>query len=73
MRYGGSGFVPSGDAFVRIHIVWGLHPRDYSYCHKTDYKCEGRQQWDDYFDLNTPPAQLAMQVRSLRTSGTFKY
>ena len=57
-----SAFVPSGDAFVKIMLVWGAKPRDFSECHKSDYLCTGRQVWDDVFDLNNPLSQLTLQV-----------
>jgi hypothetical protein len=63
MRLEGSGFVAGGDGgYVRVYLAWGLEPRDFSACHKTDYFCAGVQQWDAGFDLNTPPAQLALRV-----------
>ena len=43
-------------------LVWGLRPRDFSMCHKTGYLCRGEQKWDDNFDQNTPPTQMALLV-----------
>lgn len=63
MNLEGTGFVPSGDEFVRIFIVWGMQPQDMSGCHKTDYRCQGKRVWNDVFDLNIAPVQLALQVR----------
>jgi hypothetical protein len=62
MNLEGSAFVPSGDNFVKVLLVWGMKPRDFSDCHKTDYMCTGRQVWDDSFDMTNPPVQLALQV-----------
>ena len=52
------------DRNVKVHIVWGLKPRDMSICHFSDGRCEGREQYDDEFDPNTQEAQLAMKVKS---------
>ena len=62
MSLGGTGFIPSGENFVVVHLVWGMGPRDFSACHKTDHRCNGRQVWRDTFDMNTPPAQMALLV-----------
>ena len=64
MRLEGNGFVPSGDNFVQILLLWGMKPRNMSTCHRSDYLCEGDQVWDETFDLNTPTAQFALQVKS---------
>ncbi|XP_074662875.1 protein dispatched homolog 1-like [Tubulanus polymorphus] len=45
---------------VVVKIMWGLGFRDMSVCHKTDYKCKGNVVWDDTFDLNPPPVQMAL-------------
>lgn len=60
-----SAFVPSGDAFVKIMLVWGMKPRDFSDCHKSDYLCTGSQVWDDVVDMNNPLAQVALQVNEV--------
>ena len=48
--------------FLDITIVWGLKKRDLSACHASDVKCIGTNVWDDAFDLNLPPAQIALKV-----------
>ena len=62
MRLEGTGFIPSADDFVQVIISWGIEPRDFSKCHKTEYTCQGEARWDEAFDLNTPPAQMALLV-----------
>lgn len=63
MRLQGTAFVPSGNRFVKILLVWGMEPRDFSECHKTGYECTGHQVWDNMFDMNNAPVQLALQVK----------
>ena len=56
-------FVPSYDEeVVRVFVVLGMNPQDRSRCHKTDFLCKGETVWDDSFDLNPPPAQMALLV-----------
>ncbi|CAH1792544.1 unnamed protein product [Owenia fusiformis] len=49
----------SGD-YVDVYLVWGLKQRDVSGCAFSEVNCDGKQVWNDGFDMNTPPAQLAM-------------
>ena len=56
-------FIPSFDIEVmRVYIVWGMKAQDRSSCHRTDFECEGESVWDEGFDLNPAPAQMAMLV-----------
>ncbi|XP_013386010.1 uncharacterized protein LOC106155638 [Lingula anatina] len=55
-------FKPSEeDQYVTVYLVWGLKERDVSGCHQSDFRCTGKQVWDDMFGLNSPPAQIAMK------------
>lgn len=59
-------FVPSAeDNNVKLYISWGLKKQDRDSCHKTDFACEGKTVWDESFDLNPPPAQLALLVSNI--------
>ena len=61
-------FLPSATDFsVRVYISWGLKEQDMSDCHKTDFKCAGDTVWDEGFDLNPAPAQMALLVRQFTT------
>ncbi|XP_055880253.1 protein dispatched homolog 3-like isoform X1 [Biomphalaria glabrata] len=48
------------DKNIKVIIAFGLKNQDMSGCHKTDYKCKGKTVWDNSFDLNPKPAQLAL-------------
>ncbi|XP_064604053.1 protein dispatched homolog 3-like [Liolophura sinensis] len=58
-----SRFVPSReDRVVKVYLIWGLRTQDRSKCHRTNFfNCKGETIWDDSFDLNPKPAQVALQ------------
>ncbi|CAL1540358.1 unnamed protein product [Lymnaea stagnalis] len=48
------------DKNVKVVVSFGLKEQDIEDCHKTDYKCKGTTVWDNSFDLNPKPSQLAL-------------
>ena len=54
-------------------MVWGLKHQDRRACHMTDFKCTGTTVFDDSFDMNPPPCQLAMLVSFHRIDHNVTY
>ena len=58
-------FKPSmEDEVIQVYMIWGLKKQDRSRCdpHSMDPVCRGRTVWDEGFDLNPAPAQVALRV-----------
>ncbi|KAK3750726.1 hypothetical protein QZH41_017279 [Actinostola sp. cb2023] len=56
-----SAFKPSQeDKVIKVNLIWGLKPQNRDACHYTDYKCKGTTVFDESFDVNPPPCQMAL-------------
>ncbi|CAD5126925.1 DgyrCDS14939 [Dimorphilus gyrociliatus] len=45
------------DNIIKIYLVFGLKPQDRSDCYHTDFKCTGKQHWDNDFNLSSNKTQ----------------
>ena len=60
-----SSFKPSmEDDVIQVYMVWGLKNQNRSRCnpHANRYVCAGNTVWDEGFDLNPAPSQMALKV-----------
>ena len=67
MRLVSQGFAGNDvDYSISLWLVWGIKERDMSSCHFSDYKCLGKQVFDESFKPSTIAAQQSFVVMSMQ-------